>query len=251
MSVGSRSGVNWMRRKSSDSSRDSAFTSSVLPSPGSPSSSTWPRASSAATTSSIVCSLPRMTGAARSTSRAIFAWPPATRSGRRQRSGRLRSWVGSFGEIFLHGALVARRERAPPRASVRRPRHIAAPPLTCAISGDSLRRARQLDDRRPVVGAARGAGRQRLRLELSNGSVSLPHVSGASPRPRLMPPRPGSPSPSADCPDRAGTPTDRTGRTPCRVARACRCVPWCRRDTWTATRRDRGAPSDRPEACRP
>ena len=45
MSVGSRSGVNWMRRKSSDSSRDSALTSSVLPRPGRPSSSTWPRAS--------------------------------------------------------------------------------------------------------------------------------------------------------------------------------------------------------------
>ena len=67
MSVGSRSGVNWMRRTSSDSSRDSALTSSVLPRPGSPSSSTWPRASSAVTTSSITCSLPRITRRSSST----------------------------------------------------------------------------------------------------------------------------------------------------------------------------------------
>ncbi len=50
-----------MRRKSSDSSRDRAFTSSVFPSPGRPSSRTCPCASSAATTSSIISSLPRIT----------------------------------------------------------------------------------------------------------------------------------------------------------------------------------------------
>ena len=42
MSAGIRSGVNWMRRKSSSSTRERALTSSVLPSPGTPSSSTLP-----------------------------------------------------------------------------------------------------------------------------------------------------------------------------------------------------------------
>ena len=47
MSDGIRSGVNWMRRNSRPSARLSARTSSVLAVPGTPSSSTCPRARSA------------------------------------------------------------------------------------------------------------------------------------------------------------------------------------------------------------
>ena len=46
-SAGMRSGVNWMRAKLPSNVRASARTSSVLPRPGTPSSSTWPPASSA------------------------------------------------------------------------------------------------------------------------------------------------------------------------------------------------------------
>ena len=53
MSPGSRSGVNWMRWNGSASSRARPCTSSVLPRPGRPSSSTWPRASTARTTRSM------------------------------------------------------------------------------------------------------------------------------------------------------------------------------------------------------
>ena len=46
MSAGSRSGVNWMRRAEQPSAVANAFTSVVFATPGTPSSSTWPRASS-------------------------------------------------------------------------------------------------------------------------------------------------------------------------------------------------------------
>ena len=42
MSAGMRSGVNWMREYLSCSARASVRSSVVLPSPGTPSSSTWP-----------------------------------------------------------------------------------------------------------------------------------------------------------------------------------------------------------------
>src|SRR5262245_21506115 len=48
-SDGIRSGVNWTRLTSRSSAAASALTISVLATPGTPSSSTWPRASSAAT----------------------------------------------------------------------------------------------------------------------------------------------------------------------------------------------------------
>ena len=50
MSAGIRSGVNWMRENDSSSASASVRTSSVLPRPGTPSSSTWPPASSAEAT---------------------------------------------------------------------------------------------------------------------------------------------------------------------------------------------------------
>ena len=49
MSPGIRSGVNWTRLKSNRSAAASDRTSSVLATPGTPSSSTWPRHSSAIT----------------------------------------------------------------------------------------------------------------------------------------------------------------------------------------------------------
>ena len=44
MSAGSRSGVNWMRRKEHPRVAANAFTKVVLATPGTPSRSTWPRA---------------------------------------------------------------------------------------------------------------------------------------------------------------------------------------------------------------
>ena len=53
MSDGNRSGVNWMRRKLQPSVAANALTSVVLATPGTPSSSTWPRAISVVRMSSI------------------------------------------------------------------------------------------------------------------------------------------------------------------------------------------------------
>src|SRR5688500_6736641 len=58
MSEGIMSGVNWTRPVPSCSACDSARTSSVLPSPGTPSMSTCPEATSASTTSSITRGCP-------------------------------------------------------------------------------------------------------------------------------------------------------------------------------------------------
>ena len=60
-SVGSRSGVNCMRAKSASSERASDLASTVLPVPGTSSSSIWPRASIAHMTSFIASSLPTIT----------------------------------------------------------------------------------------------------------------------------------------------------------------------------------------------
>ena len=61
MSAGMRSGVNWMRLYCSCRARAIVRTSSVLPSPGSPSSSTWPPAISAIVTPRTTSSCPTMT----------------------------------------------------------------------------------------------------------------------------------------------------------------------------------------------
>ena len=61
MSPGSKSGVNWIRRVSNCSVFASPLTNSVFPSPGSPSSSKWPRANNPVSTSSISGSLPNNT----------------------------------------------------------------------------------------------------------------------------------------------------------------------------------------------
>ena len=52
MSEGIMSGVNWMRRKERLEIRATVLTSSVLASPGTPTSSTWPRAKSPISSSS-------------------------------------------------------------------------------------------------------------------------------------------------------------------------------------------------------
>ena len=49
-SAGIRSGVNWIRALAPEIARASARTSSVLPSPGTPSISTWPPAKRATST---------------------------------------------------------------------------------------------------------------------------------------------------------------------------------------------------------
>ena len=57
-SEGSRSGVNWMREVVPSSVLASAFASTVLPVPGTSSSSTWPSETSAVSTSLMTCRLP-------------------------------------------------------------------------------------------------------------------------------------------------------------------------------------------------
>ena len=138
------------------------------------------------------------------TSRAIFAWPSATRSG--ARSARASAvMIGSLLEVLLHGALVARRQRAAPRGLAgggrilpgRRRR--ARPPAIPAAPPASSTTGAQSSGLRAAPG---GSG---CALNRSNGSDSLPQVSGASARPRLIPPRPGLPSPSgADSPESSG-----------------------------------------------
>ena len=61
MSLGIRSGVNWMRLKLRSRMRARLLISSVLARPGTPSSSTWPPAKRAISISSITCSWPTMT----------------------------------------------------------------------------------------------------------------------------------------------------------------------------------------------
>ena len=61
MSAGIRSGVNWTRLKESSSTSLSVRTSSVLPSPGTPSSNTWPPAKIAVSVPSTMGSAPTMT----------------------------------------------------------------------------------------------------------------------------------------------------------------------------------------------
>ena len=62
-SAGIRSGVKAIRRKSSPSSIASARTASVFPVPGTPSISTWLRASSATVNAKVMRSAPTMTRA--------------------------------------------------------------------------------------------------------------------------------------------------------------------------------------------
>src|SRR3954453_19545420 len=60
-SDGMRSGVNWMRRNSRSRAAATALTTSVFATPGTPSSRTWPRTSSAATKPESVPSWPTTT----------------------------------------------------------------------------------------------------------------------------------------------------------------------------------------------
>ena len=84
MSLGSRSGVNWIRRAAPSIERASALASIVLPTPGTSSMSTWPSASSTVRVSLIASGLPSMT--------ASMAWPIRRAAGTRSSSG-LRSAV--------------------------------------------------------------------------------------------------------------------------------------------------------------
>ena len=63
MSLGMRSAVPCTRLNSPPSTRASVFASSVLPSPGGPCTSTWPRAISAMHSARITSSAPTMTRA--------------------------------------------------------------------------------------------------------------------------------------------------------------------------------------------
>ena len=60
-SLGSRSGVNWMRRTEQSSERASALASIVLPTPGTSSMSRWPSASSTVSASRTTSGLPSIT----------------------------------------------------------------------------------------------------------------------------------------------------------------------------------------------
>src|SRR6218665_1056239 len=202
MSPGSRSGVNWMRRKGSPSSLASALHSSVLPRPGRPSSSTWPRASTATTT----CSTTR--GWSSST---WFnpLWSKDTRSAASRPSAGLNSpdtadsssSLGLFPKIPLHQLPVARQQRprgvsrlrvapgahspsaaaraAPPRFRLRGPQ---APHLLClaalssrqGLEGEPIRVHLRLlaEDERLAVTAPARASPPRLAARMALGSLS-------------------------------------------------------------------------------
>ena len=61
MSLGSRSGVNWIRRTEQSIERASALASMVLPTPGTSSISRWPSASSTVMASRTTSGLPSIT----------------------------------------------------------------------------------------------------------------------------------------------------------------------------------------------
>ena len=61
MSAGIRSGVNWMRLNDRSRLRASVLTSSVLASPGTPSSRQWPRLNRLMSSSSITSRWPTIT----------------------------------------------------------------------------------------------------------------------------------------------------------------------------------------------
>ena len=82
MSLGMRSGVNWMRLNLRSSTRARLEMSRVLASPGTPTSSTWPLANRAVSSCSTTRSWPTMTlcSSARIFSRAAFRRSTACRS---------------------------------------------------------------------------------------------------------------------------------------------------------------------------
>jgi len=61
MSLGSRSGVNWMRRTLQSTDRARALASIVLPTPGTSSMRRWPSASSTVSATRMTSLLPSMT----------------------------------------------------------------------------------------------------------------------------------------------------------------------------------------------
>ena len=69
MSIGIRSGVNWIRLKLSERVSASLLTRRVLASPGTPISSAWPRENMQIANRSIVRSCPTMTRASSALSR--------------------------------------------------------------------------------------------------------------------------------------------------------------------------------------
>src|SRR6266702_7976872 len=71
-SAGTRSGVNWMRLNSPEMACATVFTASVFARPGTPSTSRWPRASSATTMRSSKWSCPTMTFLISKSSRSIW-----------------------------------------------------------------------------------------------------------------------------------------------------------------------------------
>ena len=159
MSDGIRSGVNWIRRNSRPSARLRARTSSVLAVPGTPSSSTCPRASSAASASRMAASWPSTTPPSCATS---GAGSPRARL-RRRRAAPVR-WSLRL-QILpqrLHGVGGLQ-----PLVGVRRP---------AGHGGERVERgpaARRAD---------RGAERRRARRRVRPAS--------ARPRPREPPPEP-------------------------------------------------------------
>ena len=114
-SDGTRSGVNWTRRNCRRAPAASVLTVSVLASPGTPSSSTWPPASSATSRRSSIASWPTIT---RLSSYSASSSPArgSSRSRGGPRASRLRrasSWsergsrqgvaASGDGEVLLHG----------------------------------------------------------------------------------------------------------------------------------------------------
>src|SRR3954467_5629386 len=130
-SAGTRSGVNCRRLKEPPSTSATVLTVSVLASPGTPSSSTWPPARSATSTRSSIASWPTITRliSNRAPSRASCA----ARSGRGSRSASSACSRRSSGVTWLVPFRVLVEGRG---ARLRSERHREGTPLAAALHHD-------------------------------------------------------------------------------------------------------------------
>src|SRR5918992_1175732 len=165
-SAGTRSGVNWIRRNEPPRTSASVRTVSVFASPGTPSSSTWPPASSATSSRSSIASWPTIT-------RLISYSAPS----RARRAGSASERIGKASRAAsVMAASLARRSSAPdkaPNVHARlsrpfKPLHARAPrwtPMRVLIAEDQ-----------PRVGdaVARGLRREGMAVDLArDGATAL------------------------------------------------------------------------------
>src|SRR4051794_15823697 len=149
-SAGTRSGVNWRRLKEPPSTSATVLTVRVLARPGTPSSSTWPPASSATMTRSSIASCPTITRLISNSadSRALWAVRAAVpSSASRSNARRRRSSVTPSSPVLLGGA------DAP---GLGPERHVQGTPIATALDhdGDLVAGLAGVDGGGHVVGSA-------------------------------------------------------------------------------------------------